>query len=911
MADTIDTSVRLQSSMRTRLVKNTDHGTKVNKIELGRVTKVNYQTNSVGFVLGATNTDNGRGSANDTYSALLPMSMAGRNGYGKAYGNINPVNVGDIILVGFIDDKTFRPIVLGIYPDKAIINELTRNTRNDIDPSSVIDYAIANSSYKVYPDQTYDFHDGLGVRTLSFSGHSFLTVNPTVPTDSHIEHKTDDGVGALDYKDLNSSYFGNNELIEPISDKAPEIIFKHQGLVKDDDTKDTHALYLYIAPDGTYRISQMKTDEDWRTYFEIRNSEIHLVRQNNSKIFGGLDTTNLESSEVSINNDGSIMLRNHTVGLQIKSDGLYNLDGEKLITTKNAISDLILDKLGGLGFGGANMFSKSTSTLNMYVNSEGKQTPMLGALASDYIDCLGGNAYYTYAYSAKERLPDTITLCLTVYDSDKNFLEGKEHRGDSNIQIVTRALPQEASYLRVSISDSNIPIMLAYGSDYSNYQPSYLDNKAKQHKLDNSLEGTKQTYLDMQDLATQVLHEKTLDVTNIKESLEDNNISTTEKQVLNLYLTKASDNYDKDLINAFKYEINTEKYKQSYGVLVRRVSPILEDLSKATAIVGEQVVAAYEDYYNQRYDLYVHIVNAALGIYNNLLAKSNSAEIDKNNTVLKQFTNVTQSIQSIIQSTVWTVVTEDIDLNYETLTENILFKGTTIKNSAINGSQYIQVFSATPLKSTTTTAGITQRVWSISDITSYSRVLVDGVWSKWTLDSDNAEYNTQFNNVKNSINYVDSKVDNKFNDLTNETKSISQQIKDSSITVAQYKESNDKRVKDLESRAASLELRATGHDSSISGLTSRLGTLETKVTDNTNLLKNHDSAIDSNISRLNNIDSTVADIKSTLTSIQTAVKDLTTKQTTLETRINSINNDISSIKSRLTALESKSSPSGK
>ena len=363
------TSSGLQSGMRTHMVENKYHGNKISKIELGRISKVNYSTHSVAFHLFTTGVNGERDSADTAYSAYLPMSMAGRNNYGKAYGEISPVRQGDIILVGFIDDKVFRPIVLGVYPDEAISQELSRTLTNDIDSASLLDIAAANAWYKVYPDQTYDFHDGNGTRVLSLSGHSFLLANADVPETDNLEHKTDDSSMGLDYADLQSSFLHNSELIEPVTDKAPEIIFKHQGIVDRKGNPDTHALYLYIGQDGTYRVSQMKSDEDWRTYFEIKNSEIHLVRQNNSKLFGTAENdTNLISSEIGINDDGNVVIRNHDNGIMVKSDGIYNLSGEKLIGTKNAISDLILDKLGGLGFGGANLFSKSTATMNKYLD---------------------------------------------------------------------------------------------------------------------------------------------------------------------------------------------------------------------------------------------------------------------------------------------------------------------------------------------------------------------------------------------------------------------------------------------------------------------------------------------------------------------------------------------------------------
>lgn len=879
MLSSEDTSVRLQSGMRTHLTEDIYHGNKINKIELGRVSKVNYQTNSVGFILLTTGVNGSRASANKSYSAMLPMSMAGRNNYGKAYGEINPVRPGDIILVGFVDDKAFRPIVLGIYPDESIVNELTRNKQNDIDPVSVLDYALANSSYKVYPDQTYDFHDGKGTRALSFSGHSFLLINGDPITDGHLEHKTDDSSGALDYKDLTYSYFGNQELIEPVSDKAPEIILKHQGIVDGNDNPDTHALYLYIGTDGTYRVSQMKTDEAWRTYFEIKNSKIHLVRQKNSKIFGGLDTDALESSEIGINQDGSIILRNHTNGISIKPDGIYDLNGEQLITTKNAISDLILDKLGSLGFGGANLFSKSTATLNKFLDEYDNLSDSSGSLVSDYIECLGKNAYYTYAYAEKDVFDKDVTLSLVVYDSEKKYIEGKQVTGKANLQIMTRALPINASYLRVSISNSSVPIMLAYGLNYSAYQPSYIDVRATKNNIHDRNSQIKQDYLDMKDFSVSVLADKTLALQNINEILQDSILSTADKQLIKSYVTTAKNNYDSDIAKANKYEVNTDSYSLAYTQMLGRMQPIIADLTTSTAITASQIVDSWTNYYTERYNLVSRIFRGAEFLYSESLKKLTSAQIQQSNIMLQQFTNVTQGIEALTQTVNWTVVTDDIDLNNELVTENLLFKGERILNSAVVGDQYIQVFATNSFRSasTDTNINVTQKVWGTNSISSYSRILSNGSWSSWSLDAENHNYNEHLNNIDNSL-----------SDLTSSNKDIQKQIKDNLLTVNDYQKSNDERVGKVEKRVTTNE----GNISTLNGNVSTLqDTVSTNVTDIKNL-KNKTTSLSGSISSLTDEVTKNSDLAKAATenikTLQSKMQDLAERIAKLETRVGAL-----------------------
>lgn len=868
----------LQSGMRTHFVENIHHGTKINKIELGRVSKVNYSTYSVAFHLLTNGVNGERDSANTEYSAYLPMSMAGRNNYGKAYGEISPVRQGDIILIGFIDAKTFRPIVLGVYPDEAISQELSRTLTNDIDSSSLLDIAAANAWYKVYPDQTYDFHDGKGTRVLSLSGHSFLLANADVPETDNLEHKTDDSSMGLDYADLPSSFLHNSELIEPVTDKAPEIIFKHQGIVDRKGNPDTHALYLYIGQDGTYRVSQMKSDEDWRTYFEIKNSEIHLVRQNNSKLFGTAENdTNLISSEIGINDDGNVVIRNHDNGIMVKSDGIYNLSGEKLIGTKNAISDLILDKLGGLGFGGANLFSKSTATMNKYLDKDNNLIDRQNALVSDYIDCLGNNAYYAYAYAEHDVFPQEVSLTLVVYDSNKQFIEAKEATDIANVQIATRALPIEASYLRVSISDSSVPIMLAFGADYSAYQPSYADVKAKRNNVSNSSTQLKQDYDQMNKLAQDALSEKVLAMQNIQEAVADSNLSTADKQLLKSYVDSATSTYDNDVAYAFKYEINIEDYKKCYQQVLGRVNPILSDMSSATLITSEQITDVWEDYFTSRCNLTASIKNASERLYEASKTSVNNAEMQQNNSMLKQFTSVTQTIQSIMQTTKWTIWTDSLDLNDEKVTENIFFKGNVIRNSPVTGYQYIQVFSPITSRDIDAVSNVTQRVWSANSVASYSRVLVGTTWSEWVLDSNNSDYDSQLNNIANGLSYLGNSIADTKNDLITENTSIKQQIADSSLTLAQYKTSNDKRVGAVESSISTINSQITGINNDISSVKNSIADISQDTNSSKQRLTTVEQAIKTANSNIDSLTETVQALTKTVQDLSTKVDSLTKK----------------------------------
>ena len=323
-------SVRLQASIGSH-VKRRAEAARADELILGRIISINYRKHTITYLAVATGSDNSanvRASIKNT--AMLPMSMAGRNGYGKAYGSIIPIRVNDIVLVGFVNARNSSPIVVARYPDETIASELSRVDTDEVDPRSILKYAMANAAFTLYPDQTYDLHDGHGNRVLTFSGKSFLLFNSDIPK---LSHYTDDGEEPKDYTNLPSSFFGNGQLIEPIADQAPEVMFKHQGIVDNQGSQDNHQLYLYISQEGNLRVSEMQKDQPWRTYFEENaQGEIRLRRQEDSKDFASGNV----NSEISIDKDGQINLVAQGQGLIINKQGIYRADGTPLPFNANS-----------------------------------------------------------------------------------------------------------------------------------------------------------------------------------------------------------------------------------------------------------------------------------------------------------------------------------------------------------------------------------------------------------------------------------------------------------------------------------------------------------------------------------------------------------------------------------------------
>lgn len=323
---TLNGNARTQASLGSSEIRQSGSINNIGVLTLGRVTSINYQDNSIAYVPINTNAATAGSTHGFGYQAMLPMNFAGRNGYGNSYGTVFPVREDDIVLIGFIDGKATQPIVIGRYADGTLSKELTAQPVDHYEAADTNTYAKANQRMVVYPDQTFDLHDGRGNQVLTYSGKSFILVNADVPAQSHA---TDDGQMPQQYENLDGARDGSGQLREPMSDTAPEIIMGHQGIVDAAGNVDNHAMYVYVGQDGTYRTSIMQNDEDWRTYFEqTPDGEIKLRRQEDSKIF---DQGTL-SSEIGIDHEGNVTLRSQSNGLVLKPDGIYNIDGTKFST---------------------------------------------------------------------------------------------------------------------------------------------------------------------------------------------------------------------------------------------------------------------------------------------------------------------------------------------------------------------------------------------------------------------------------------------------------------------------------------------------------------------------------------------------------------------------------------------------
>lgn len=482
----IELDRRLQSSLGTEYKRIHKESSNIDRISFARVTKVNYRYNTVDV-----SSDGGDFGSGGKYSAKLPIQFGGTTVDGKPFGQTNPIEVGTRVLIGFVEGMKTSPVVLAIYGSEEENVKLSRSPIDGVDHLDKDMKQVTQQQFTVFPSLTYENIDGDGNRTVSFTGKSFITTeagaNPEAGgiTDNHI---------GTEYEDLDSSYYYSGELIEPKEDRAPVILFKHQGkkFARNEQGReeDNHTFMWFLDDDGTYRTSIMQQDEDWRSYFEMTpDGKIRLVRQNDSKNF------NTSSDR-------------YIIGLE--EQGIRMQVGNKytLITPDGTFGNLGIGAGGGGGGGiPEDLLDRIEEQLDLTnrkileMNTYMEQTESFIAMGANLIEEIeGGMASYEseFLILAEEirtavtetRLRDLVNEELNSFIGD---LEGINQDAKEQLEII-KGLVEDGN---LTPEDKNIMI-----GSYQNIKieyPSYIEQAEKNDKSTATYENTFNNLVSLMD----------------------------------------------------------------------------------------------------------------------------------------------------------------------------------------------------------------------------------------------------------------------------------------------------------------------------------------------------------------------------------------------------------------------------
>lgn len=644
--------LRFQSGLGTNFTRRYKEGQQINTLLLAQVINVNYKYNTVDLMSLQHKEVFQNSYANEgKFSAKLPIEFGGRNIAGQPYGQINPIAVGNIVLVGFINADKNMPIVLSVYNDGTVSNKLTQAPFANADPTDEELQRHTYQKFQVYPSLTYDGIDGEGTRVASFSGKSFFLVSASEERDSGT---TDAGYGT-NYEDLATSYYNDGELIEPMVPMAPTILFNHQGIEDEDGKEDSHKLLFHIERDGTYRTSMLDKTADWRTFFEMKpDGGVRLRRQGDSiRIDDGF-----EVGEIGISSDGRVYLRNGDTDLEVRADGLYSngaplsvdlssiyekleqQDG-KLVSMSTSIiktdekvqiladkteyyDDKIVDYDASFTVMAEMIESKVTAT-EVQDMIDGSIADFTGEIAKVQADADRANQVISDMASDNRVTPSEKNQLLTEWDLIQNeyptYLAQAEAYEVSSANytakynaVKTFVEPILADMTATSVVDGTL-MRRTFGAYYTE-RTALLTAILKDLKdgLVEAMQKASQASIDAGEAkadATQATIDANRANALIADIASDGKLTASEKSQLKKEWDIVLKEYPTTLAQANKYEISTADYTAKYTALQTFITPLLADMSATSVVDGAQLRAVFANYYDARVKLLRSISDSA------------------------------------------------------------------------------------------------------------------------------------------------------------------------------------------------------------------------------------------------------------------------------------------------------------
>lgn len=285
---------------------------------LARVTNVHQKSGTADVVtVQGGNIFSSSASNEGTFAARILTSYSDYDSTRKKYwGEMNPIGIGTLVLLGFMDNKRTQPVILGTfhYP----------NNNDNVLPSA---YPLSEQTpgnnrreaYKtlhVYPSQAYSKIDGESNIEISHASKSFLAMYNTA---MDANNTFNDNHGGFDHKDLSEKDKTTENTLETDfsnSQTPTKLLYVHR--TNFDDLKTTWTKLFFDAT-GMFRLSRDNNDGTL-SYREIDSNGTQTDRiQTDSNQFGA----GKNYIEVVKGNNGSININRGT------SDGISTISIDK------------------------------------------------------------------------------------------------------------------------------------------------------------------------------------------------------------------------------------------------------------------------------------------------------------------------------------------------------------------------------------------------------------------------------------------------------------------------------------------------------------------------------------------------------------------------------------------------------
>ncbi len=307
--------VRFQSSMGRSLKRVDSDDLNVKGLVLATISKINYQYQSVEVKV--NNLTLGRHIGDDgSLSVPYPKSFIGRTPEGSVFGTKPLITEGSVVLIGFLNDDINNPIILNVYGTNEQNKMINTNPLEGGIFSTDDIYKYSSAIYEILPSLNYKYEDGEGTSIKTFNGKSFFSMT----SGEEEKPQASDFYTGTEYQDLFTSYYGNKTLIEPRIQKAPNMLFKHQGVFYDDGTPDNHITTLFLSERGDIRTSVLNTETQQRTTQEMSSDGSYRVIKQDDDLM--LDEAQVWI-EYGISEDNKFYIKNDKHKFEFTDDGIY------------------------------------------------------------------------------------------------------------------------------------------------------------------------------------------------------------------------------------------------------------------------------------------------------------------------------------------------------------------------------------------------------------------------------------------------------------------------------------------------------------------------------------------------------------------------------------------------------------
>lgn len=302
----INTGTRLQSALgrQEEVYKEL-----ADKLVMATVVRVNYLYNTVDLMTVQNKEMIISGDKmSGRFSARIPSPYGGSFSDGNVYGNTTPINVGDEVLVGFIDSQSNSPIVLGVYKKDDVSYKLAPTDKATGDPEDPKLRQSVMEDFKLYPAQVYDWTDGFGNKEHTFNGRSFLKIATGLGGSA----KPNDY--GFQYDNLQRYHLRGKD-VKPATEMTPQVLFQHTGVFSDTLTN------VLFDEDENLSISKVYKEPADKTRAEIRLDSTDSVRFRTQKDSKRFSEDSKDFAEVGIK-DGIPFFAKNTDKLELTEEGL-------------------------------------------------------------------------------------------------------------------------------------------------------------------------------------------------------------------------------------------------------------------------------------------------------------------------------------------------------------------------------------------------------------------------------------------------------------------------------------------------------------------------------------------------------------------------------------------------------------